>query len=197
METNRTESISFLQTLRLIRSDFASISDVLGMRKSWGQRVFLALTPSVVALTLYRLSHWCYVKRLRFLAWPLWLINIYLTGADISPAATIGKSCFLGHPVGAVISGKLGDRVIMFGEPLIGGGRGQEDIGAGEGLPVIGDDVLIGIRSTILGPINIGSNSTIGACSLVFKDVGEGTTVGGRPAAVLRGAAPHNREPQS
>jgi serine O-acetyltransferase len=182
--------ITFLQTLRLIRSDFKIMSDYMGLNKSPAHLAFMTIMPSVVGLTLYRLSHWCYIKRLRPLAWLIWVINIYLTGADISPSASIGESCFLGHPVGSVITGKLGNRVIMYGAPLIGGGREQNDIGAGAGLPVIGNDVVIGIRSTILGPIHIGNNVTIGACSLVLRDVPDGTTVGMRPATFLKGSTP-------
>lgn len=187
METNQSDSISFIQTLRLIRSDFARTSELMNMGKSPGHLIFLAITPSIVGLALYRLSRWCYVKRLRFLAWGLWVINLYLTGADIVPTSSIGEGCFIGHPVGTIISGKLGKRVVMYGVPMIGGGRGEGDVGAGPQLPVIGDDVVIGIRSTILGPIRIGDGAIIGAGALVLRDVPDGATVSARPATQVKG----------
>jgi serine O-acetyltransferase len=77
------------------------------------------------------------------------LFNHYLTGADITPSSEIGESCYLGHPVGTVISGKLGKNVMMFSAPSIGGGMGRGDVGAGEGLPVIGNNVVIGGRAIL------------------------------------------------
>ena len=130
-----------------------------------------------MALTLYRFSHYFYVKRLRFLAWLLWLFNQYLTGVDITPSTEIGKSCYIGHPVGTIISGKLGKNVMMFGGPCIGGGMGRGDVGAGEGLPVIGDNVVVALRAMIFGPIRIGNNVTIGAGAIVIKDVKDDVSV--------------------
>jgi serine O-acetyltransferase len=107
--------------------------------------LFVAISPGIMALTLYLFSHYFYIKRLCALAWLLWLFNQYLCGVDITPSSEIGESCFIGHPVGTMISGKLGKNVIMFGGPCIGGGMGRGDVGAGEGMPVIGDNVVIAL----------------------------------------------------
>jgi serine O-acetyltransferase len=147
------------------------MSQLQGIRLLPIRFLFVAITPAIVALTLYRFSHYFYIKRLRFLAWLLWLFNQFLTGVDITPGTEIGESCYIGHPVGTIISGKLGKNVTMFGGPCIGGGRGRGDVGAGEGLPVIGNNVVIGIRAMIFGPIRIGNNVTIGAGALMIKDV--------------------------
>ena len=48
--------------------------------------------------------------------------------------------------------------------------------------PTIGNNVIIGSGAQILGPINIGQNSRIGANSVVTKEVKENTTVAGMPA---------------
>jgi serine O-acetyltransferase len=181
------QTMTLGHTFHLIRSDFRRMAALMGMGKSLGRRVFLALTPSIVGLAIYRVSHWCYVKHLRFLAWPLWLFNTYLTGLDIVPSAVIGHSCFIGHPVGSVITGKLGDKVVMFGSVLIGGGLGHGDVGAGDGLPVIGNEVVIGIRATILGPITIGDGAMVGACALVVTDIAPGAAVGNRPSRPIAG----------
>jgi serine O-acetyltransferase len=148
--------------------------------------LFIALTPAVVALTLYRISHYFYVKRLRLLSWPLWLFNQYLTGADISPRSEIGESCYIGHQAGTVISGKLGKNAMLFGGTIIGGGMGGGDVGAGEGLPVIGDNVVIGIRAVILGPIRVGNHVNIGAGALVIKDVEDGFSMLGQAATCVK-----------
>ena len=48
--------------------------------------------------------------------------------------------------------------------------------------PTLGDNVIIGAGSKVLGPIYIGTNSKIGANSVVLKDVPEGSTAVGIPA---------------
>ena len=52
-------------------------------------------------------------------------------------------------------------------------------------LATIGDNVLIGAGSKIIGPIIIGDNVTIGANSVVTKDIPNGAVIGGIPAKVL------------
>lgn len=55
---------------------------------------------------------------------------------------------------------------------------------------VIGDDVWIGARVTILPGVHIGKGSVIGAGSVVTKDVPEYSVVGGNPARVLKSRIP-------
>lgn len=52
--------------------------------------------------------------------------------------------------------------------------------------PIIGDNVLIGANSTLIGPIKIGNNVVIGAGSLVNKDIECNVSVGGNPAKILK-----------
>jgi serine O-acetyltransferase len=178
--------MTFLQTLRYIKSDYVRMSQLQGINLLPIRFLFVAITPGIVALTLYRFSHYFYVKRLRVLARLLWLFNLYLTGVDISPSSEIGESCYIGHPVGTVISGKLGKNVMLLNGPCIGGGLGRGDVGAGDGLPVIGDNVAIGARALIGGPIRIGNNVIIGVGAVVLKDVKEGVCMVCRPAIPVK-----------
>lgn len=59
---------------------------------------------------------------------------------------------------------------------------------------VIGDDVWIGNRVTILSNCHrIGTGAIIGACSVVTKDVPDYAIVAGNPAKVIR----HRKIPQN
>lgn len=50
----------------------------------------------------------------------------------------------------------------------------------------IGDHCYIGTGVTILGPVKIGNNVSIGANSLVLKDVPDNCVIGGNPARILK-----------
>jgi serine acetyltransferase len=52
--------------------------------------------------------------------------------------------------------------------------------------PIIGDNVSIGCHACIIGGIHIGNNVTIGAGSVVVKDVPDNAIVAGNPAKILK-----------
>lgn len=173
-----TLKISLRQTLGMVRSDFVRISQVMGGYESASRRLFWMVSPPVMALTLYRLSHWLHTRGLTFLAWPLYLLNYYLTNADIPPATRIGHSCFLGHAAGTVLCGRIGSNAMIFGGAAVGGGTGDvRDIGGGPGLPVIEDNVILGLRCVVLGPVHVGAGATVGATAFVRRDIEPGDTV--------------------
>lgn len=58
------------------------------------------------------------------------------------------------------------------------------------GVPVIGDDVFIGVNSTVLGPIKIGDRVRIGANTCVTTDVPSDSIVIGSPAKIYPRLAP-------
>jgi len=63
----------------------------------------------------------------------------------------------------------------------------QVTIGAERNVsPKLGSDIFIGAGAKIIGPVEIGSHTKIGANAVVVKDVESYTTVGGIPARVLR-----------
>jgi serine O-acetyltransferase len=54
------------------------------------------------------------------------------------------------------------------------------------GCPTIGDDVYIGAGAKVLGRIRVGNNATIGANSLVIRDVPDWAVVVGVPASIVK-----------
>ena len=114
--------------------------------------VFL-LYPTIHALIAYRISHYLYINKLFFLARLISQISRFFTGIEIHPGAKIG-------------------RVTL-------GGTGKDK---GKRHPTVGNNVVIGAGAKVLGPIYIGSNSKIGANSVVLNNVPEGATAVGIPA---------------
>jgi serine O-acetyltransferase len=63
-------------------------------------------------------------------------------------------------------------------------------IGAGSkpGGPVIGDHVMIGCHTCILGPVHVGDGAKIGAGAVVVSDIPAGATAVGVPARAINAA---------
>ena len=138
------------------------------------------LYPSFRSLIYYKIAHYLFKKKRYFLARFLSERAKRKTGIEIHPGATIGKNLFIDHGVGVVIgeTAIIGDNVLIYHGVTLGGIATN----AGKRHPTIGDNVVIGSGAKILGNINIGNNSKIGANSVVLNDVLENTTVVGIPA---------------
>ena len=145
------------------------------------------LYPSFHILFLYKISNFMWGLRLKFLARFTMQIGRFITGIEIHPAATIGKRFFMDHGNGIVIgeTAEIGDDVTLYQGVTLGGTMPSIDSKAQRNKkrhPTIGNNVIIGSGAQILGPINVGNNSRIGANSVVTKEVKESTTVVGIPA---------------
>lgn len=176
-----------LRDLRsLLRSDIERFASHTGMSLGFVKRLSIFLMPSLQAIFLYRLGRYFYLRGWIMPARFLFTLNLMLWGTDITPGTRIGRSFYMPHTVGVTIFGVLGDHCTCYSQAAIGGGSGiQTDIGAGPGLPVLGDNVLIGARSMIVGPVRIGSGTLIGANAFVTFDVPENSTVVGTTATIL------------
>ena len=140
--------------------------------------------PGLWALFFHRQAHWLYHKGLRFLPRFISAIGQFLTVIDIHPAATIGRRVFIDHGVGVVIgeTAIIGNDVIIYQQVTLGGVSTSK----GKRHPTVGDNVVIGAGSKVLGNITIGKNSKVGANSVVVKDVPADSTAIGIPARVLK-----------
>lgn len=59
-------------------------------------------------------------------------------------------------------------------------------IGAYKGRPIIGNNVSLGANVTIIGSVRIGYNVTIGAGSVVVKDIPDNCVAAGNPAKIIK-----------
>lgn len=104
-------------------------------------------------------------------------------GIEIEPTTNIGYGLTIPHCGGIVIGGdcRIGKNCTILQGVTIGSNLFKDRYR----LATIGDNVLIGAGSKIIGPINIGDNVTIGANSVVTKDIPSGAVIGGNPAKLL------------
>ena len=132
----------------------------------------------------YRRQHWLYEHGHRMLALWLAMRTRVRYGADIHPAALIGRRFTIDHGIGVVIGGTaiIGDDCLIYQNATLGmtGKHG------GKRHPTLGNGVMVGAGSILLGAITVGDCVRVGAGSVVVDDVPDNTTVVGNPARVVR-----------
>lgn len=137
----------------------------------------ILLYPGFHILAYHRIAHFLYRHKLFFMARLISQIGRFFTGIEIHPGAKIGKRLFIDHGMGIVIgeTAQIGDDCTIYHHATLGG-TGKDLI---KRHPTIGNNVMVGCGSKILGPINIGENAKIGAGAIVLKDVEKGNTIVG------------------
>jgi serine O-acetyltransferase len=66
---------------------------------------------------------------------------------------------------------------MIFHQVTLGGGGWWKDRKGEKRHPTIGNNVILGVGATVIGPVKIGSNSKIGANTLVVEDIPENSVV--------------------
>lgn len=123
------------------------------------------------------------------------LINVVDKSAIVSPQATIGTGCFIGKL--AVVNSKagVGNDVIINTRALVEHGcrvSAHANLSTNSvinGDVEIGEGTFVGSCSVTIGQRKIGNWSTIGAGAVVINDVGDGVTVAGVPAKIIKQGA--------
>jgi serine O-acetyltransferase len=135
------------------------------------------------AIQTHRLAHWLWNKGRRDFALYLQSRSSAAFGADIHPAAKIGRGIFLDHATALVVgeTAVIEDDVSLLHDVTIGG-TGKE---AGDRHPKIRYGVMIGAGAKILGNIEVGHCARIAAGSVVIRPVPNNVTVAGVPAKVI------------
>jgi serine O-acetyltransferase len=179
--------MTLLETLRLIRSDYRAYLRTYRKRHTMVSLVNFSLYPGLIGSSLHRIAHWVngWGGAFRLFSRLIYLVNHAVTGVDINPAAEIGEGFLMLHTSGNVVTAKLGRNVTLTVGVKIGGGFDQTDVGAGPGLPVVGDNVLFGPGCTVLGPIRIGDGAYVMPQTLVTSDVPERARAFGVPARII------------
>lgn len=176
--------MSTIKTLaERLRADLTRQAEIEG-----GTRELL-LCQGTWATVVYRMGQWIYEKRrpphfipLK-LAYQLVSKAIEVTcGISVPASVKIGPGLYIGH-FGEIIihsDAVIGER-FSIGQGCTIGTRGQ----GGSDVPVIGDNVYLGVGSKVLGGIRIGDNVAVGANAVVVKDVPDDCIAVGVPAKVL------------
>lgn len=180
------ERLTWKQTLAKLRADHVRLVSLLGARHPHppSQAYF---HPSFICVFLYRVSNHLYRSNHRWLARFIWHANVLLTGADISEPADLGEGLVVLHPAGVAIMGTAGRNLTVMACAGLGAElKRYEDIGAGPGFCLIGDDVVLEPHSGVLGPVRTGHRVRVGAGITLTRDVPDDTIVEGPRLRLFR-----------
>lgn len=156
--------------------------------------------PGLHALILHRIAHKFAYWKIPLLPRIISNISRFLTGIEIHPEARIGRRFFIDHGMGVVIGATtiIEDDVLIY-QGVTLGGTGKEE---GKRHPTIKSNVVVGAGAKVLGNIEIGEYSRIGAGSVVIGNIPSFSTVVGIPGRVAarsrvhtNGQLQHNRIP--
>jgi serine O-acetyltransferase len=169
---------------RELREDLTAAQERDPAARSVGRAEILLTYGGVQALLSHRICHALHESGVPVA--PRFLANVtkVVTGVEIHPAARIGRALFIDHGAGVVIgeTAEVGDDVTMYQGVTLGG----TGFARGKRHPTVGDKVMIGAGSKLLGPIEIGERSKIGANSVVIHDIPPNSTVVGNPGHPVR-----------
>jgi serine O-acetyltransferase len=172
------------RVVREVREDLAAALARDPAARAVGRVEMLLTYGGVQALLSHRVSHALHEAGVPLLPRLLAYLTAAMTGVEIHPAARIGRGLFIDHGAGVVIgeTAWVGDDVTIYQGVTLGG----TGFARGKRHPTVGNEVMIGAGSALLGPIEIGERAKIGANSVVIHDVPPNSTVVGNPGHPVR-----------
>lgn len=143
------------------------------------------ISPGLTCIWLYRIEHALFQAGALRGSSIVRAINHAVTGADFVPGARLGAGLLINHPSGIVVGHgvTIGKNATILQGVTVGEAN-VTDLGDRR-YPSIGDDVVIGANSSVLGDVMIGDGVRIGAHTLVMENVDSGQTVVGVPGRIV------------
>ena len=148
--------------------------------------------PGLHAIWLHRVAHCLYQRGWFTTARLVSHFGRWFTGIEIHPGAMLGRRLFIDHGMGVVIgeTSEIGDDCLIYKGVVLGGTTLEKK----KRHPTLGNRVIIGSNSTVLGAITIGDGARIGSGSVVVKSVPPGATVVGVPGRIVESLTPEKEE---
>jgi serine O-acetyltransferase len=151
--------------------------------------------PGFMAIAVYRIAHEFYNLEVPFFPRVLTEYAHALTGIDIHPGATIGKSLFIDHGTGIVIgeTTMIGDNVKIYQGVTLGALSVSKNAANSKRHPTIENNVVIYSGATILGGETIiGHDSIIGGNVWLTSGVAPYSIVYHKSEVKMGNALEHN-----
>lgn len=156
------------------------------MGRAWGEIVAAGTLKAKLVILFYRMATlWCSRNPLlRLIGLPFVILNKLISeclfSVEIPHHTRIGYGLKIYHPHALVLGRDvvIGENCTLRQGVTIGNVTHRD--GAVSGSPVLGNDVELGASAIILGAVHIGDGATIGAGTVVTKNLAPGAiAVGG------------------
>jgi serine O-acetyltransferase len=167
---------------KTLRNDIACILERdPAARTAWE---VLTCYPGLHAIYLHKLSHWLWLRGLRWLGRLVSQFARWMTGIEIHPGAKIGCCVFIDHGMGVVVgeTAEIGDGCTIYQGVTLGGTtlyRGEKR------HPTLGAGVVVGAGAKVLGGFTVGDGARVGSNAVVVREVPPGATVVGIPGRIV------------
>ena len=173
-----------MEQIKYILHELSLITE--GKKVRW---LMMFLEPRAGVIISYRFDRLGYLlfggvwPALRILFYPVfWFLRFLSCRHEINYKADIGCGLQVWHPtLGVVVNGDavIGKNCQLYGGNSIGVRRAIKP-----GDLTLGDDVVLGINSCVLGPARIGNRVKVGAGAVVVSDFEDDCIVVGVPAVL-------------
>ncbi len=189
-EAGSSVCLFFESTPEIICMPFETI------RSDYARHGYSLKNPAFISLCVYRFGRWALKHKTPAVRWVTCkvygLINFFVANVTkvwIPPEVTIGHDFHIIHAEGSLSIHPdviIGDRLGVMHNVTIGTNMRP-------GAPIIGDDVFIGVNSTVLGAIKIGDRVRVAANTAVTTNVPSDSIVVGSPAKIYPRLTPFKR----
>lgn len=167
--------------LREIRGDIdAALERDPAATSAWEVALFY---PGFHARLFHRAAHALHTRGVPLVPRGIMHLARFLTGIEIHPGAAIGHRFFIDHGMGVVIgeTAEIGANVMLYQGVTLGGTSTRRV----KRHPTLRDNVVVGAGAKLIGAVEIGENTRIGAGSVVVTNVPANATVVGVPGHVV------------
>ncbi len=170
-----------MNLINSIKRDIQSVYEHDPAAKNTWEIVFAY--PGFHARQFHRLSHTLWNWHWPFFPRFVSHLGRFFTGIEIHPGAKIGEGFFIDHGMGVVIgeTSEIGENVALYQGVTLGG----TSLLKKKRHPTLGNNVVVGAGSIIIGAITIGEGAKVGAGSVVVTPVPPHVTVVGVPGRVV------------
>lgn len=170
-----------MNLINSIKRDIQSVYEHDPAAKNTWEIVFAY--PGFHARQFHRLAHTLWNWHWPFFPRFVSHLGRFFTGIEIHPGAKIGEGFFIDHGMGVVIgeTSEIGENVALYQGVTLGG----TSLLKKKRHPTLGNNVVVGAGSIIIGAITIGEGAKVGAGSVVVTPVPPHVTVVGVPGRVV------------
>ncbi|XUV83312.1 serine O-acetyltransferase [Enterobacter sp. TMH.L2] len=173
----------------LVKSDILRYYNLTGRNKnkvSFFGVVTAFLGMKMTPVILYRMSHFCFIKKIPIVGKIFSLMNFVIFGVEIAANCKIGGGFFIPHSQGIVIgASEIGINATIYQQVTLG--AKNIDIPFNHhNRPVLGDNVVVASGAKVLGGIRIGDNVIIAANAVVMQSCDDNVLLVGIPAVVKK-----------